>query len=120
MSRSGKVQRTFEFLCVFGAAEKNKEKVEASQQSSLVDKFFPELDKNPQDFNMSKVLNSISLSTLEPTSAVQTYVERTPTQAILRVRSVIGQSPPYLEFNAQHEVKIISRSTLVELVAAHI
>ena len=28
MSRSGKVSRTFEFLCVFGAAEKNKEKVE--------------------------------------------------------------------------------------------
>ena len=47
MSRSTKVSRKFEFLCVFGAAEKNKEKVEASQQSSLVDKFFPELDKNP-------------------------------------------------------------------------
>ena len=37
MSRSGKVSRTFEFLCVFGAAEKiqgaaekNKEKVEAN------------------------------------------------------------------------------------------
>ena len=30
MSRSGKVSRTFEFLRVFGAAEKNKEKVEAN------------------------------------------------------------------------------------------
>ena len=30
MSRSGKVSRTFEFLCVFGAAEKNKEKFEAN------------------------------------------------------------------------------------------
>ena len=32
MSRSSKVSRTFGFLRVFGAAEKNKEKVEASQQ----------------------------------------------------------------------------------------
>jgi hypothetical protein len=30
MSRSGKVSRTFELLPVFGAAEKNKEKVEAN------------------------------------------------------------------------------------------
>ena len=30
MSSSGKMLRTFEFLCVFGAAEKNKEKVEAN------------------------------------------------------------------------------------------
>ena len=30
MPRSGKVSRTFEFLCVFGAVEKNKEKVEAN------------------------------------------------------------------------------------------
>ena len=30
MSHSGKVLRTFEFLHVFGAAEKNKEKVEAN------------------------------------------------------------------------------------------
>ena len=30
MSRSGKVSRTFEFLCVFGAAEKNKQNVEAN------------------------------------------------------------------------------------------
>ena len=30
MSRSGKVSRTFEFLRAFGAAEKNKEKVEAN------------------------------------------------------------------------------------------
>ena len=39
MSCSGKVLRKFEFLRIFGAAEKNKEKVEAalaSQQSSLV------------------------------------------------------------------------------------
>lgn len=32
----------------------------------------------------------------------------------VKLRSVIGWSPPYLEFNAQHEVKII-----LELVAAH-
>ena len=30
MSRSGKVSRTFEFLRIFGAAEKNKDKVEAN------------------------------------------------------------------------------------------
>ena len=30
MSRSSKMSRTFEFLRVFGAAEKNKEKVEAN------------------------------------------------------------------------------------------
>ena len=41
MSRSDQVSRTFEFFRVFGAAEKNEEKVEAnctgfSQQSSLV------------------------------------------------------------------------------------
>ena len=30
MSRSGKVSSSFEFLRVFGAAEKNKEKVEAN------------------------------------------------------------------------------------------
>ena len=30
MSRSGKVLRTFEFLRVFGAAEKSQEKVEAN------------------------------------------------------------------------------------------
>ena len=40
MSHSGKVSRTFEFLCIFGgaeksqgAAEKNKEKVEAKVRS---------------------------------------------------------------------------------------
>ena len=36
MSRSSKVSRKFEFLRFFGADEKGKEKVEASQQSSLV------------------------------------------------------------------------------------
>ena len=30
MSRSSKVSKTFEFLLVFGAAEQNKEKVEAN------------------------------------------------------------------------------------------
>ena len=69
MSPSGKVLRTFEFLHVFGAAEKIKEKVEANctgfsseffgsqsvemfcfarkTKKSNVDNFFPELDKNP-------------------------------------------------------------------------
>ena len=39
MSRSGKVLRTLEFLRVFGAAEKNKEKVEANF-TSFSAKFF--------------------------------------------------------------------------------
>ena len=68
MSHSGKVSRTFEFLCVFGAAEKsqgaaekNKEKVKVlsrflSQSVKMfcqekekiqnVDNFFPKLEKN--------------------------------------------------------------------------
>ena len=59
------MSRTFEFLRVFGAAEKNKEKVEANysrilwfsisrnvlfcqeNKNSNVDNFFPEIDKNP-------------------------------------------------------------------------
>ena len=44
---------------------------------------------------------------------VYVWASWTPTQQG-RLRSVIGWSPPYLEFNAQHEVKII-----LELVAAH-
>ena len=69
MSHSGKVSRTFEFLHVFGAAEKNKEKVEANwsgfsaeffgsqsvemfffakeNKNSNVDNFLLGLDKNP-------------------------------------------------------------------------
>ena len=62
MSCSSNVSRTFEFFCAFGAAEKNKEKVEANcngfsaeffgSQSveikkSNVNNFFPEFFKNP-------------------------------------------------------------------------
>ena len=45
MSRSGKVSRTFEFLRAFGAAEKNKEKVEANCTGFSVE-FFSSLVLN--------------------------------------------------------------------------
>ena len=65
MSCSGKVSRTFEFLRVFGAAEKIQEEKSwllsrvlwfsvsrnvlfcQENKNSNVDNFFPELDKNP-------------------------------------------------------------------------
>ena len=71
MSCSGKVSRTFEFLRIFGAAEKSQEKVEANctgfsaeffdshfsvsrnvlfcqeNKNSNIDNFLSELDKNP-------------------------------------------------------------------------
>ena len=68
-----------------------------------------------------KVLNPkiAFIFTIEPQFSCVLNLCRTNTHTAFWVRSVIGWSPPYLEFNAQHEVKIISRSTLVELVAAH-
>ena len=66
MSRSSKVSRTFDFLQVFGAAEKSQGAAEKNKLSrvlwfsvirnvlfcqenknSNVDNFFPELDKDP-------------------------------------------------------------------------
>ena len=48
---SGKVSRTFEFLWVVWAAEKNNEKVEANYTGFSAEFFgtksVPELDKNP-------------------------------------------------------------------------
>ena len=50
MSGSEEVSRTFEFLSVFGAAEKIQARNVLSykeNKNSNVDKFFQELDKNP-------------------------------------------------------------------------
>ena len=39
MSRFGKVSKTFEFLSIFGAAEKNKEKIEGNCTGFLAEFF---------------------------------------------------------------------------------
>ena len=53
MSRSGKVSRTFEFLRVFGAAEKSQEKVEANSTGFSAEFF------GSQSVEMYSLLNQL-------------------------------------------------------------
>ena len=46
MSRSGKVSRTFEFLRVFGAAEKSQKKVEANSTGFSAEFFGSVVSRN--------------------------------------------------------------------------
>ena len=57
MSRSRKVSRTFEFLRVFGAAEKNKEKVEANCTGFSAE-FFGSQSVKPNYFKKQSSLSS--------------------------------------------------------------